>query len=129
VPRAQVRSFGICGGQGGTGVCFLLPIVIPPTAPLSSSIIRGWYNRPVSGRRTKWTQSHPSPRKQKKIINSICLKMLNLAGFKFFLSTPKNESPRHGFPYIFVQLSDHIMFCTCFLFFHIQMFVFLCSEF
>jgi hypothetical protein len=28
----------------------------------SSSIIRGWYNRPVSGLRTKWTQSHPTTR-------------------------------------------------------------------
>jgi hypothetical protein len=26
---------------------FLLPIFIPPTAPYSSSIIWGWYNRPV----------------------------------------------------------------------------------
>jgi hypothetical protein len=64
--RAQVRSCGICGGQSGTGAGFLrvfrfpLPILIPPTAPHSSSIIRGWYNRPVSGRRTKWTQSHPT---------------------------------------------------------------------
>jgi hypothetical protein len=30
--------------------------------PRSSSIIRGWYNRPISGRRTKWTQSRPTPR-------------------------------------------------------------------
>jgi hypothetical protein len=51
--RAQDRSCGICGGQSGTGVGFLrvlrcpLPILIPPTAPHSSSIIRGWYNRPV----------------------------------------------------------------------------------
>jgi hypothetical protein len=31
--------------------------IIPPTAPHSpSSIIRGWYNRPKSGRSTKWTQ-------------------------------------------------------------------------
>jgi hypothetical protein len=59
----------ICGGQSGTGVGFLrvlrfpLPILIPPTAPHSlSSIIRGWYSRPISGRRTKWTQSHPTPR-------------------------------------------------------------------
>jgi hypothetical protein len=34
-----------------------LPILIPPTTPhLSSSIIRDWYNRRISGRRTKWTQ-------------------------------------------------------------------------
>jgi hypothetical protein len=45
--RAQVRSCGICGGQSGTGASFLrvlrfpLPIIIPPTAPHSSSIIRG----------------------------------------------------------------------------------------
>jgi hypothetical protein len=67
--RAQVRSCGVCGGQSGIGTGFLrvlrfpLPIPIPPTAPhSSSSIIRGWYNRPISGRRTKWTQSHPTPR-------------------------------------------------------------------
>jgi hypothetical protein len=39
-----------------------LPILIPPTAPYSVFIIRGWHNRSVSGRRTKWTQSHPTPR-------------------------------------------------------------------
>jgi hypothetical protein len=68
--RAQVTSCGIYGGQSGTGAGFLpvlrfsLPILIPPTAPhsLSSSIIRGLYNRPISGRRTKWTQSHPTRR-------------------------------------------------------------------
>jgi hypothetical protein len=49
----QVRSCGICGGQSGTGAGFLavlrfpLPILIPPSAPHSSSIIRGWYNRPI----------------------------------------------------------------------------------
>jgi hypothetical protein len=60
--RAQVRSCGICGGRSGTGagsLRFPLPILIPPTVPHSSSIIRGWYNRPVSGRRTK---SHSTPR-------------------------------------------------------------------
>jgi hypothetical protein len=66
--RSQFRSCGIFGEQSGTGTGFLrvlrftLPILIPPTAPQSSSIIRGWYNRSVSGRRTKWTQSHPTPR-------------------------------------------------------------------
>jgi hypothetical protein len=70
--RAKVRSCEICGGKSGTGAGFLrvlwfpLPILIPPTAPHLSSIIRGWYNRPVSGRRTKWTQSHPTPRDLKK---------------------------------------------------------------
>jgi hypothetical protein len=65
--RAQVKSCGICSGQSGAGAGFLrvlpllLQIFIPPTAPYSSSIIRGWYNSPVRGRRTKWTQSHPTP--------------------------------------------------------------------
>jgi hypothetical protein len=49
-----VRSCGICGGQRGTGTGFLrvlrfpLPNFIPSTAPQSpSSIIWGWYNRPL----------------------------------------------------------------------------------
>jgi hypothetical protein len=52
--RARVRSCGICDEQSGTGTGFLrvlrfsLPIFIPPVTPQSpSSIIRGWYNRPV----------------------------------------------------------------------------------
>jgi hypothetical protein len=56
--RARVRSCGISGGQIGIGagflrvLRFLLLILIPPTAPHSSSIIRGWYSRPISGQRT-----------------------------------------------------------------------------
>jgi hypothetical protein len=64
--RAQVRLCVICGGENDTGADFLrvlefpLSVVVPPTTPHSLSIIRGWYNRPVSGRRTKWTVS-PRP--------------------------------------------------------------------
>jgi hypothetical protein len=52
--RARVRSCGICDGKSGIGKGFLrvlrfsLPIFIPPIAPQSpSSIIWGWYSRPV----------------------------------------------------------------------------------
>jgi hypothetical protein len=43
----------ICGRRSGIGTGFFLqlrfplPILIPPTAPHSSSIIWSWYNRPV----------------------------------------------------------------------------------
>jgi hypothetical protein len=55
--RDQVKSCEICGGQSDTGagslrmLRFPLPVLIPPTAPLSSSssIVRGRYNRPISG--------------------------------------------------------------------------------
>jgi hypothetical protein len=65
--QAQVRSSGICGVKWNWGgflrvLRFPLPILISLTAPNSSSFIRGWYNRPVSGRRTEWTQSHRTQR-------------------------------------------------------------------
>jgi hypothetical protein len=64
--RSWVRSCGICGEQRGAEAGFLLVFrfslpLIPLLAPhLSSSIIRGWYNRPKSDRRTNWTRSHPT---------------------------------------------------------------------
>jgi hypothetical protein len=67
--KSQVKSCRICCGQNGTEegfirvLRFLLPILIPPKAPYSS-LIRGWYNRPISDQRTKWTRSHPTPRKK-----------------------------------------------------------------
>jgi hypothetical protein len=67
--RARIKSCAICGGQSGIEVGFFrvlrfpLPIRIPPIAP-QPSIIQGWYNRPISGRCTKWTQSRPMRRKK-----------------------------------------------------------------
>jgi hypothetical protein len=67
--RVPIRSCGIYGEQSGIGAVFLrglrfpLLILIPPTAPdSSSSVIQGWYSRSNSDRRTKWTQSHATPR-------------------------------------------------------------------
>jgi hypothetical protein len=66
--RFQVKSCGICGEKGGTGAGVLLVLRFPLTIfiPLNSpysSIIYGWYNRPITGRRTKWTQYNPPPNK------------------------------------------------------------------
>jgi hypothetical protein len=61
--RTQIRLCGICGGQSCTMagflrvLRFLLTTLIQSTAPHSSSIIRGWYSKPISGRRKKWTVS------------------------------------------------------------------------
>jgi hypothetical protein len=37
------------------------------------SVILGWYNRPVRGRRTKWTQSHTTKKKKikKKVTETV----------------------------------------------------------
>jgi hypothetical protein len=64
--RVWVRSCGICRGQSGAGVAFLrvhrfpLPIFIPPDAPQPTSIICGWYNRPVIA--TVWSGLSLTPR-------------------------------------------------------------------
>jgi hypothetical protein len=94
--RAQVRSCGICGGQSDTRAGFLrvlhfpLPVLIPPTVPhsSSSSIIRDWYNRPFSGRRTKWTQSHPT-QMENKLVSQMgfepCINQITLTSQPFRL--------------------------------------------
>jgi hypothetical protein len=63
--REQVRLFGLCGGQSGIGAGLLQVlrfsqlILIPPTAPHSSStIIQGWYSRPLSCQRNFLINSH-----------------------------------------------------------------------
>jgi hypothetical protein len=99
--RVQVRSCGISGGQSGTGagflqvLRFLLPILIPPTAAhsSSSSIIRGWYNRPNSGRRTKWTQSNPPQETKKNYPILISIGILTIPeNLSWFSSVPFHTS-------------------------------------
>jgi hypothetical protein len=69
--RSQVRPYRMCFGQIGTGTGFLrvfrfpLPILIPLTVTHSCNI-RGWCNRPNSGRCTKWTQVSPHTHEWKK---------------------------------------------------------------
>jgi hypothetical protein len=67
--RPQVKSCGICDGQSGSGAGFhrifgfplpIIPGIIPHS---SSSIIRDWCNMSNIGRRTRWTQSHPTASK------------------------------------------------------------------
>jgi hypothetical protein len=107
--RAQFRSCVICGRQSGTGTGFLqvlrfpLPILIPPTtshsssSSSSSSVIRGWYNRPNSGRRAKWTVS-PHPKKLKK---KVC-------GRKWFFVHERDRIQR----YLLVNVQDALKQCV-----------------
>jgi hypothetical protein len=72
-PGFETRTNRICG-ESGTRASFLrvLPFplpIFPPIAPHSSSIIRGWNNRPNGGRRTKRTQSHHTTRNKKNVLN------------------------------------------------------------
>jgi hypothetical protein len=53
---SRSMSYGIWGGRSTTGVCFLRVLPIPPanrsTDWSTRIVIRVWYNRPKSGRRT-----------------------------------------------------------------------------
>jgi hypothetical protein len=71
--RSQVMSRGVCGDNlvGFLRVHrFPLPILIPTTAPHSSSIFRGWYNRPNGGRRTKSAPKTLNIRAKKLVVTS-----------------------------------------------------------
>jgi hypothetical protein len=85
--RVRAKIYGICGGQSSTGLGFLrilrilLPTLIPQNAPYSS-IIREWYNRPNSGRRTKWTLSNPNLRiYTTSYMNFLIIALFPLTGF------------------------------------------------
>jgi hypothetical protein len=76
LPTVAARVRGICGGQskywGRYSLSAPVSLANHSTAPQSSSIIRGWYNRPNSGQHTKCTQSHPTPTKLKNKIIFLC---------------------------------------------------------
>jgi hypothetical protein len=61
---------------------------MPITVAAQSSIIRGWYNRPISGRRTERTLTHLTPPQKKTKKRKRCnLDMyLFMDLFIFFLS-------------------------------------------
>jgi hypothetical protein len=66
LPTAAVQNHvrsacGVWGGQSSTGVGFVRVLrfpwpIIPPISPSSIIIIRGWHNRPISGRSAEWIQ-------------------------------------------------------------------------
>jgi hypothetical protein len=69
--RAQFKLCGICGGQSGTEAGFLrvlrfpLPILIPPSAPHSSSSGAGTVGQLVAD--VPSGLSYPTPRNKKKL--------------------------------------------------------------
>jgi hypothetical protein len=73
---ARVWPCEICDGQSGTGgsflrlLSFLLPS-IPPTAPHSSSNIRGWCNRPFGSLSNSGLGYTPPPPKNNNNNNSL----------------------------------------------------------
>jgi hypothetical protein len=52
-------------GRFSSSISIPLPILISPTTiHSSSSIIRGWYNKPDNGQRSKWTLTPPQEKTQ-----------------------------------------------------------------
>jgi hypothetical protein len=70
--QSQAGNLGLWYATNGCAVAQEVSRLIPPTAQQSSwPIMRRWFNRSNSDRCTKWTQSHPTPKKQ-KTKNKIC---------------------------------------------------------
>jgi hypothetical protein len=65
--RAQLRSCGICSGLSSTGQVFAEYFDFPCQFSFHR-LLRPHPHRPASGRRTKWTQSHPTPQKIKELL-------------------------------------------------------------
>jgi hypothetical protein len=116
--RARVKSSGICGGQSGTRAGFLrvvrfsLPIRIPPVSPHSSSIIRGWNNRPNSGRSTKGTQSHPHEKKNTKRATINSLKKCSDAWSWILLADADQLLKIDGVLYIYLFNNNYCFVCA-----------------
>jgi hypothetical protein len=93
--RAQVRSCGICGGQSGTGAGFLrvlrfpLPVLIPPTAPHSSSSSgAGTIGQTVADVPSGLSLTPPQETKKNYLcLNSANFKAYNLSPVLNYLST------------------------------------------
>jgi hypothetical protein len=80
------------------------PILIPSNVPYLSNI-RGWYNRPISGERAKWAQSHPTPRKIKNLrlcLNSCCFAGVGGGGVLLEQRTGLSLVQSHGQLHMFM---------------------------
>jgi hypothetical protein len=67
---------------------FLLTIILPTDPHISSSIIRGWYNRPVVA-----DVLQPHHKKLKRTLNSDTLDKLGMLGYFFITLIHKSIHP------------------------------------
>jgi hypothetical protein len=100
--------------QSGSGVGFLrvllfpLSSLIPLTVPhSSSSIIRGWYNRPNSGRRIKWTHKGMV----RSDISKPAMIFLFTARVHTTKSTVKILAAKSHCKY-FLKIAEHCQYCN-----------------
>jgi hypothetical protein len=118
--RAPVKSCGICGRQSGTGVSFLkvlrfpVPILIQPTSPHSSSIIRaGVTGQIVADVPSGFTSPHPKGgNKVFKINGRHCLCYSKL--IFFFFQNLFFEFTVIDSGHVFLHLyQNHIVLLSC----------------